>query len=449
MATSPRAFKIGLYREHLEDSGFLYEQRLQLLHDPQVAWRDVGSFEDRLEAHIDALLIGEDLALEVCRKRAKEAEAGELFAIIGVFCRQRKADYLSEILAGLDFDDPQKVRAVGDALKHELPEEWTSYCERALPQCREGLARVLATVAGHRRLPLESQVSLALSAAPTGALSALLWARGRLARTADQNDLLRCLRHDNIAIKAAALLALLRLGVSEPLARCHAIVREETWPLTALGLGGSRAESQVLADVARSSRATPEGMLALGLLGELSAVRVLHDCLAKPDLAPSAAGALDLITGAKLYEDVFVPEEIVEDELFDKELRAWKEHGQAPTHPDGRPLGTVENKLTQDPEKWRAWLSAHSKQFDANHRYRNGKLYSPGTLLENLADDRSSYQLRQLAAEEIAIRYGCDVPFEADMPVARQLGALRDIESWINAHTGFQPGGWYFSGRPI
>jgi hypothetical protein len=205
-----------------------------------------------------------------------------------------------------------------------------------------------------------------------------------------------------------------------------------------------------LGEVARSGHATADCLLAMGLLGDLSAVRVLHDCLMKPDLAPSAAHALELITGAKVYRDVFVPDEVVEDELFEEELIAWKERGQRPTHPDGRPFGATVKRLMQGPEEWRAWLCAHSDDFDSNYRYRNGKRYEPGTLLENLVDDKSPHHVRQLAFDELTIRYGCDLPFEADMPVVEQLRMLRDIADWINANKSrFQPGLWYFAGHPV
>ncbi len=118
MAISTRAFRVELYQEHLEEAAFLYEQRLALLRDPQISWREIGSFEDRLEAHVDGLVVGEELALEVCRTRAKEGEPGELFPIVSVLCRQRRADLMSELLAGIDFKDPGKFRLEEDGLNN-------------------------------------------------------------------------------------------------------------------------------------------------------------------------------------------------------------------------------------------------------------------------------------------------------------------------------------------
>jgi len=49
MATSIRAFNIELYQEHLEEASFLYEQRLGLLNDPELTWKDLDEFEQRLK----------------------------------------------------------------------------------------------------------------------------------------------------------------------------------------------------------------------------------------------------------------------------------------------------------------------------------------------------------------------------------------------------------------
>jgi hypothetical protein len=178
MATSTSAFYVELYREHLEEAAFLYQQRLSLFRDSQVSWREIGQFEERLEAHIDALVVGGELALNVCRKHANADDRGEVFAALSVFCRQRRADLVSELLARVDIADAGKVRAVEDALKHELPSEWTSSCEQALSRPPGPMTPVLAKVAGYRRLPLRPQIEQALAASPDDALPSMAWALG-------------------------------------------------------------------------------------------------------------------------------------------------------------------------------------------------------------------------------------------------------------------------------
>jgi hypothetical protein len=78
VTTSVRAFRRGLYAEHLEEASFLYEQRRALLVNPELAWTQIGDFEGRIEAHIDAVVVGGDIALDVCRERVAEGDPGEL-----------------------------------------------------------------------------------------------------------------------------------------------------------------------------------------------------------------------------------------------------------------------------------------------------------------------------------------------------------------------------------
>ena len=124
MATSLRNLYIELYQEHLEEASFLYEQRLTLFNDPEITWEDIHDFEERFEAHIDGLVVGEELALEVCKTQAREGDFGELHAVVRVFCRQKRQDLSPGCWTELDAEDAERTQAVSDALKHEFLEDW-------------------------------------------------------------------------------------------------------------------------------------------------------------------------------------------------------------------------------------------------------------------------------------------------------------------------------------
>lgn len=112
-------FATDLYFEHIFEASFLYEQRLSLLDDPELTWLDIEDFENRFEAHIDGLVVGEDLAVEVCKQQTREGGFGELHAAVRVFCRQNRKDLVLEVLEGLDPKDIEKISAVSDALKRK------------------------------------------------------------------------------------------------------------------------------------------------------------------------------------------------------------------------------------------------------------------------------------------------------------------------------------------
>lgn len=450
MATSIKTFKIELYQEHLEEASFLYEQRLRLLRDPEISWRDVGEFEDRLEAHIDALVVGEELALQVCKQRSVEGDFGELFAAICVFCRQTRANLLAEVFRTLDYEDNDKRRAVGDALKYEFPDAWKDYCAQSLLRPQATLTPIIAHLCGYRRFQLGELLHQLLSANAIKNKDSLIWAIGRLRAGYASETLWRFLQHEQELACSAALLALLRLGDQRALQSCYLLVQTKRWPYIYFGLGGGRSVVSLLKDAIINGRSNQDCLLALGLLGDLTALSSLHACLTDPNLAESAALSLNLITGADLYEEVFIPDEIDEDELFEHELKAYREANKVPTRADGKPFGTTIVRLSLDPEAWKHWFSVNASRFQAEYRYRHGKLYSPACLLETLASEKSPYRLRELAYEEFVIRYGIDVPFEADMPVYQQIAVINDLSAWVNENNvRFQAGHWYFAGRLI
>ena len=244
--------------------------------------------------------------------------------------------------------------------------------------------------------------------------------------------------------------SLLRFGEPEVISRSMSRAPFDDWPVTALGLGGGRNAPRVLLDRIKRGGADNGCLIALGLLGHLSAVKVLYSSLGNEDLARSAATGLYLITGAELYEEVYVPEEIDEDELFEEELEAYRKEGKVPTKPDGQPFGESIRRLSQNPQDWENWLRENKSRFNPNLRYRLGKPYSPAGLLETLMSETSPYRARQLAIEELKIRYGGDFPIEADMSVVMQEKILPQIAQWVRSNESrIQAGVWYFAGRQM
>ena len=445
MSSVLRTFEIGLYQEHLEEISFLYEQRLLLWDDPQMPWRQIAEFEARMEAHIDALVVGDALALQVCLERAREGDFGELFAAVCVCCRQDHAGMLADILRGLDVNDPPKVSAVADALKYELPTGWSSFIEQALARRDARLSPLLATVAGYRRLPFGPWLQHA-AATESDNVERIITALGRLKEFAAQSLLEQFARNSDASVRNAALHALLRIGASD--LDIEAVAPDASAAPAVLALGGNRTSARLLTQAAQAGRGSTSVLLALGLLGDPSAMRLLYESLQNPELADAAALALHWITGAPLAETVFVPEPLKEDELMGKELQAWQQHKEVPKRSDGKPFGESATKLTTEQQHWKHWFSQHASQFNPDLRYRNGKPCSPAVLLENLIEPNSDGRLRRFVAQELVVRYGCDIPFETDMPVMHQIAAIGRITTWVKERAdAFQAGRWYLNGR--
>jgi len=442
-------FETELYQEHLEEASFLYEQCLTLFDDPEITWLDIEDFEERFEAHIDALVVGEEPALNVCKTQAMEGDFGELHAAVRVFCRQNRLDFAQECLEALDPKDTERVQAISDALNHELPAEWKEEFIRILSEGDQKLIPVVAKLAGYQRLPFERELLATLQQNNSQAVSNIIWAIGRVreqyARTLLFNKYLKHEDEDESVCYATAL-ALLRIGDPQTLDHCLHSVHSGNWPLLPLGLGGNRSTAAVLIESATNNKASADCLIALGLLGDISAVDTLLSGLGNTDFAESAALALNLITSAGIYEEVFIPEEIDEDELFEEELEKLK-RGES-LYPPGEEPGITITRISQKPEDWRKWWVENKSHFNPAIRYRNGKPYSPACLLENLESEKSPRIVRQMAYEEFVISYGIDFPFETDMLVSQQKQTIAKYSEWIKANNSrFREGEWYFSGK--
>jgi uncharacterized protein (TIGR02270 family) len=440
-------FETELYQEHLEEASFLYEQRLTLFDDPEVTWEDIHDFEERFEPHIDGLVVGEELALNVCKTQASEGDFGELHAAVRVFCRQNRKDLVIEVLEKLDQEDAESMQAVSDALKHELPESRQDEFVRMLSEGDQKLIPILANVFGFRRVKAGTGLLKALKGSPNKFLATIIWALGRLGEQDACSPLLKYVQHEDNSIRSASALALLRLGEKQMIDEWVQHARTQNWPLIPLGLGGNRSAVNVMLEKAKAGNAETDCVIALGLLGDISAINSLLEHLINAETGESAAMSLQILTGANLYEDVFIPDEIDEDELFEEELKKFKE-GQVPSRLDGEPFGITITRISQKPEDWQKWWAENKSHFNPAIRYRNGKPYSLSCLLENLRSEKSPHLVRQMAYEEFVIRYGIDFPFETDMLVSQQKQAIAKYVEWIKTNGScFREGEWYFSGK--
>lgn len=257
---------------------------------------------------------------------------------------------------------------------------------------------------------------------------------------------MRYLQYEDESIASAAALALLRLGGREAVDLCLRYVDSHAWPFVILGLGGSRSIVSFLLKKASDDTASADCLTALGLQGDVSAIGTLICRLTHEKLAGTAATALNLITGAELYEEVFITEKIDEDELFNEEIEKLK-RGES-LYPPGEEPGITITRISQEPEAWHKWWEEHKLRFNPGVRYRNGKPYSPACLLESLESEKCPRKVRQLSYEELVIRYGIDFSFKTDMFVVEQKQTIARYVEWIKSNgSRFREGKWYLAGQ--
>ena len=384
-------------------------------------------------------MVGDKLALEVCKRHAVEGDFGELYAATCVFCRQDRRDLLLAIFDQVDPEDAEKAGAVADALKYELPNPWFPDFLLLLDSGDPKLAPIFARAFGYRRLQCGPQLLAAIKKCAAPALPELVWALGRIRYEPARERLLDYLRSEDEPVRSAAALALLRMAEPRAIDYCLDQARSSTWPIVPLGLAGGHSALALLTELAKKS-GVGEHLTALGLLGDPSSLPLL---MSRLEEAP-AATALHCLTGASLYETVFIPEEVDEAELFESEKEQLKQ-GKPPNRGDGRPFGTTVTRLSRKPADWDRWWRENGNRFPPGVRYRNGGLLSPARLTHMLSEPTTPHDLRRYCSEELAIRYGKDFALEMDTPVVRQGALLSEMTNWSKA-AQFREGAWYFAG---
>lgn len=445
MNLSPRSFKIGLYEEHLDELAFLRSQCAALRADIQHAWQAPAPFEDRLEAHLDALVIGDALALQTSLAAAEGGEPDMVFAVAALCCRRADAPALQTLLQGVALDEPALAEAVGHALLLEWPAAWQAAAVRGLAQGDPRLAPALAAAAACRGWPVGDALVQALRRATPAQLPALLDTVGRVAADPPPaRELQAWFDAPDPHLAKAALRAALRLHDEAARRR----VLEHPGHDELIALAAPRSAAPRLLARLRGAETEPAVIAALGQLGDLSAVRALTTLLIVEPLAGAAAQALYLITGGEPREQVLVPEPVNEDELTAAELERWRSKGEAPRRADGEPFGDRVDRLSQDPAVWGQWLVDNGARFQAGRRYRCGLACTAETMLQSLGAPALPAAGRAVLADELITRHGLALHWHPTLPVAAQWAALQQASPRARALTG-PPGQWHWAGAPL
>jgi len=130
---SLRAFNESLYREHFDELAAMSELRSAWLADGECSPDEVAGLEERMEAHLDALVLGGRVALELAETIARPEEPWSFYAWVAVACRSDDLELLRGVLvalqgacdaAGEGIEPVVLRRAMAEALVHHVPNAW-------------------------------------------------------------------------------------------------------------------------------------------------------------------------------------------------------------------------------------------------------------------------------------------------------------------------------------
>jgi len=427
-------FSEDLYKEHLEEVAFLYVNRLYLLSEYKGSWKDIAKIESKIQGHIEALFMGDDLALDVCRQMRNDANQGIFYAAVRVFCRHKKDDWVKEMINGLDPVNTDRTHAVIDALNHDLPVEWHPMIEQMLLSAHPFLMRMALAVIGYRRIPMDEPLIDFLYKPHDETFGLIIRTLGRLRVQSARDYLLFLFKNgrEEEAIKQELCMALLRLQENSVVHVPADNSELAPWVYQAMGLCGGAPHALYLNTLSLTVGVCEESLLALGFLGYVSSVDILIAHLNEGPYSEMASLSLHLITGADLSEDVFIPDPINENALFPHELEKLRK-GE-PLYAPGKEPGITVNRVSQNPLAWKSWWLAHKSGFDIQTPYRYGKPCSPSGVLKTLESETNPAFIRQLAYEELVIRYDQDFCFDVTFPVAQQQTSLNRYRKWVEEY---------------
>lgn len=454
----------------------LYERRLGMLDDAEIEVEDLAALEERMEAHLDALVVGAGPALELCADRAVGDEASERFGAVAVLCREGRPELVEAVLPSFEPQDegedealedeedaelaalpgleelalietsptaePEELEpdevladeaptapeaeegteapveatfagALTDALRSEVWPAWQPVLERWLADPSPTVLAAIAVTAAYRGLSLgPALVAAAERAGAQAPLGPLLWALGRLREPAA----LPLLSHHAGRLEGeeapVATLALLRFGEPATLEHVVRLTSTHPWACSLLAIAGGPMHASIFQGRLARALVTADEIQAAALFGDAAVVPRLLECLAKGLHPEATAQALYVLTGAPMIETVVEP-------------------APAPERlPNGEPdprdrIRSV--RLVQDPTPWREWWSGHQAAFQPGRRHRLGQPASPVVLGHTLHRFVLPRPLRQLAAEEIGLRYRPRHDLDVDMRVRSQLAGLAEL----------------------
>ncbi|AKT37024.1 hypothetical protein [Chondromyces crocatus] len=470
IATAPTPSPPGLalrFDPALDEGAFLRErartafdeiamaamQRMPLPGDP---WRGSLVLERRLLASLDLLAsLGAPAIAHVPRLLADfpVKDPSRVFAaslILGSFAGRDALAAAERALFGASGLDEDTAVAVGAALA-VAPHELLPLALRSLLRDAEPWVRAVAVdVLGRRGLATAEELHAATRDDPRVAVHAIVHLAVSFG-VAPQGGFEPHLTADDVGLRHAALHAVALAGDPGRLARhLDGAPEGADAGISALllALAGDEIDASRLMERARQ-RPTPALLAALGWAGAVPAVGLLLEMLssAREELRVAAAGALDRITGAGLWEEVEVAAE-----SLDVAVPPTPELGeprrprlaQIVSDPRDRPEAPAPDRVERpstDPVRWRAFWEERGAAFPVQARHRMGQLYTPMVSLRELDEAPRSVEERRLLQVELVVRTGGVVPFDPRDFVVTQERALGAWGGPARAASG-SPGRW-------
>jgi uncharacterized protein (TIGR02270 family) len=379
-AARQRPIQWDIYEEHLEEAAFLWTQWERALSAANYTLHEVAAGpEERLLAHLDALVLGGDRVAERLLQPALAAEEGDdpsqrAVAAWVLLDTGRPERFESVWGALVATNEPLERRALGRAFELSSRRELVSWLgERFGTQGDDVDAVIIDAVGAHDRHQLSRWPLPELGARASGALlAAVLRAVQRVPAWQHRTLIERGLGCDDAEAREAAIEAATLMKLPSTAAACRQAVAERLpcrrLAMAALATIGDARDRQRLLDWSNGSDVAADALWALAFSGRVDCAERLLESLDDATLGPIAADSFGCITGLAIAGPFARARE---SESLDDMIDA-----DAPV-PE---LSPDEGLLAPEPEAVRGWWRARRGQLDPDVRHVGGLPWSAASL---------------------------------------------------------------------
>ena len=415
--------------EHMEEAAFMYESRLRSFVDPELSWRDLFDFENRMLPHLQALALGGLHSAKLLKDKLtidEMEEPGEAFVASFVYTTLEFIEPMQWLIDALG-KRPAHIKAIVDGLKYSRSKALEGWLEDFIDHENPVVRSVGAEVIGYRGVHRLKEKLIQLRNDPDPHVSiAALHSLFEMNAMPDGYDLRGLLNEDAPSLVLKAIEMLLRLGESDIIGFCREKCASSEADMNRrlifyLAITGDLKDADIIVDlIERQPEIKRECLLALGMAGHAGSLELLVGELDRMDDWKNYTAAfqgLRFITGMDFIPE-FDPDEPTPDEIM-----AYK---------------TI----------WRDWLNKHQSNFSNGFKWRRGERLSPYILYKDLT--WSGNPCRDMSYLEMVMRYDCSEGFHADHFFEVQQSRLKELENWATGkNTSYHPGLLYYKGKLV
>jgi len=450
---SYESFYIGIYQEHLFETGANFTQINSYFCDSGLVWFDVFDLIEIIEAHIDAIELGGPLAFQCAIEFLESSDEDEFVGAIYTLASICSNDFgINELIEYYTKEGNEEkllfyVNAFKSVKHSMLTTKLLSSLQHEIPIIRAATAEILGyrgDADPHRIWPLfhdkEEFVRLA-------AMVAVMRLGFKNAVPAMEQAVLE----NKAMFNEHCVFPLLMLGSQKALkfsrlACQSASYIKPQYPIY-LALGGDEDDLPIILKALEFQNMNSAVLEALGIFGSLKGVNTLIKFLSSENDEErlAAAKSLNQISGAELYETLSVVEK-EDDDISAEDITGKPSTTEEKNTAGDERLIEIKQDCT-DKERWTIWWKENASRFNTTTRYRSGKPYSFLLCLEEIAHPQTKYDDRQRAYNELVMRSGHHIPFEPGWFVDKQIDSLKKWQTWWNENKTALTNPWMFDGN--